>query len=222
MSRAFPLFIAALPVVAIALVACGGSDNKDPNVGQPPPVQCPPGQVYNGQYCVMSSAPPPTGTGTGTPPPPPTGTGTVTPPPSGGPNATPLDPMAAQAATALLAGLAQQSAPPGATPVGAVIAGSFQPGQTLESQIQLEPGRCYTVVGAAVPSVQNLDIKLMPAVNIPGVAPVIASDQTVASTAVLGEQPNCYKWAAPFAAPMKVVITVSSGQGIAAAQVYVK
>ena len=221
MSRAFPLLFATLPVAVMAVAACGGGNNQDANTGQPQPVQCPPGQMYNGQYCVMANAPPPTtGTnaGTTTPPPPSSGTPTGPGPTATGGSATPLDPTAAQAATALLGGLAQKSAPPGAKPIGSVIAGNFQQGQSLETQVQFQPGRCYTVVGAAVPTVQNLDIKLVPVVPIPGMSPVIASDQSVGPTAVLGEQPNCYKWAAPLAAPMKVVITVSSGQGLAAAQ----
>ncbi len=212
----------ALPLSALALVACGGSHNQDANTGGPQAVQCPPGQVFDGHYCVMQGAPPPTGTTTA---PPPTATTTAPPPPPGpsGPSATPLDPTAAAAATQLLAPLAAQHAPAGATPLGSVIAGQFTQGQQLEQQIQMQPGRCYTVVGVGLPPVQNLDIQLVPMVAIPGMtSPVIASDQTQAPQAVLGEKPNCFKWAAPFAAPVKVVVKVSAGQGVAAAQVYEK
>ena len=212
----------ALPLSALALVACGGSHNQDANTGGPSAVQCPPGQVFDGRYCVMQGAPPPTATTTA---PPPTATTTATPPPPGpsGPSATPLDPTAAAAATQLLAPLAAQHAPAGAKPLGSAIAGQFHQGQQLEQQIQMQPGRCYTVVGVGLPPVQNLDIQLVPTVAIPGMtSPVIASDQTQGPNAVLGDKPNCFKWAAPFAAPVKVIVKVSSGQGVAAAQVFEK
>jgi hypothetical protein len=38
----------------------------------------------------------------------------------------------------------------------------------------------------------------------------------------VGQQPNCYKWAFPMGGTVKLVMTVSAGQGIAAAQVYEK
>jgi hypothetical protein len=93
----------------------------------------------------------------------------------------------------------------------------------LESQVQMNPGKCYTVVGAAVPTVQNLDIELVPLMPVPGLAsPVMAADQTQGPTAVVGAAPNCFKWALPVGGPMKVVVRVSAGQGIAAAQVFEK
>jgi hypothetical protein len=39
---------------------------------------------------------------------------------------------------------------------------------------------------------------------------------------VLGEKPNCFKWAWPIPAPVKVVVTVTGGQGLAAAQLFGK
>lgn len=212
----------ALPLTALALVACGGNHNQDANTGGLRAVRCPPGQVFDGRYCVMQGAPPPTAT---TPAPPPTATTRAPPPLPGpsGPPATPLDATSAAAATQLLAPLAAQHAPAGAKPLGTVIAGQFQQGQQLEEQIQMRPGRCYTVVGVGLPPVKNLDIQLVPMVAIPGLtSPVIASDQTQGPNAVLGDNPNCFKWAAPFAAPVKVVVKVSSGEGVAAAQAFEK
>ena len=206
---------------AAGVTACGGGTNQDANTGTPPGVQCPPGQVFDGRYCVTQGAPPPTATTTA---PPPTAT-TAAPPPSApsGPSATPLDATAAQAAAQLMAPLAAAHAPAGARPIGSLIAGQFQQGQQLEAQIQMQPGRCYTIVGVGLPAVQNLDIELVPMVAIPGLtSPVMARDQTEGPNAVLGDKPNCFKWAAPFAAPVKVVVKVSSGQGVAAAQVYEK
>jgi hypothetical protein len=60
---------------------------------------------------------------------------------------------------------------------------------------------------------------MLPSIGLP-MAPVLAQDQTAAPTAVIGKQPNCFK--AMLSGPVKVVLTVSSGQGVAAAQVYEK
>ncbi|HET9954993.1 MAG TPA: hypothetical protein VFQ61_10840 [Polyangiaceae bacterium] len=216
---------------ALGAVACGGGD-KPANSQNLQQQQCPPGQYFDGQLCQTPGAatgqPQPQGvpaTGTPTAGVPTAGTPTVATPPlatsAPGTPAQQLDPTAAAAATQLLGALAQSSAP-GAKPVGTAIAGNFQQGQTLETQVQMNPGKCYTVVGAALPTVTNLDIELVPVMPIPGVSPVLAADQTQGSTAVVAPAPNCYKWALPVGAPVKVVLRVSAGQGMAAAQVYEK
>jgi hypothetical protein len=140
-----------------------------------------------------------------------------------GPTASPLDPTAAQAATQLIAPLGAQHAAPGAKPVGSAIAGNFQQGQSLESQVQMNPGKCYTVVGVGLPPVTNLDISLVPALPIPGLpAATMAADNTVGANAIVGDKPNCFKWAFPMSGMMKVIMTVSAGSGVAAAQVFEK
>ncbi len=222
-------------VVALsALSACGG-DDKSSNVGQPGATQCPPGQYFDGRICqVQAATPMPGATPGGTAMPGATPVPGATPAPTGapalpiatassGPTATPLDPATAQAVTALIAPLAASAAAPGAKAVGAAIAGQFTQGQSLEQTVQMNPGKCYTVVGVGVPSIQNLDIVLVPSIGLPGLpAAVMASDNTVGSNAIVGQHPNCFKWALPVGATMKVVMTVSQGQGMAAAQVFEK
>ena len=217
-------------VALSALSACGGSD-KETLVGQPGSTQCAPGQYFDGRICQSS-------TGSATPAPT-VAPGATTPAPAGttpgvipglpvattatGPTATPLDPATAQIVTSLLAPIAATAAAPGAKAVGAAIAGNFTQGQSLEQTVQMNPGKCYTVVGAGVPTIQNLDIQLVPSLAIPGLpAAVVASDNSVGATAILGQQPNCYKWALPMGGTMKIVVTVSAGQGMAAAQVFEK
>ena len=103
--------------------------------------------------------------------------------------------------------------------MGALIAGQFQPGQVLERSVQMQPGRCYTVVGVGLPPVQDLDLQLISSVG--GLLnPIVAEDKTDGPNAVLGEKPHCFKWALPLAAPVKVVVKVETGQGVAAAQIY--
>jgi hypothetical protein len=211
----------SLVLTALALVACGGDDKP----AQAPLVQqCPPGQFFDGVMCQPQpgAAPAPTATAAapapGTPPPAaplPVATATA------GPQATPLDPAAAAAATQAINLLAPQSAP-GAKPVGSAIAGQFQQGQSLEGQVQMQANKCYTFIGVGLPQVQNLDIQVAPFVAVPGVpAMILAADQTVGPNATIGEKQNCYK-SGPIAVPMKVIVTVSQGSGVAAVQVYEK
>ena len=209
------------------LAACG--EDKPAETGQPGAVQCPPGQYYDGRFCQVQGAAPgaaaPTGapTGTATAPPP----GGVALPPgavattAAGPTAQPLDPAAAAAATQLIAPLSAQYVVAGAKPMGSAIAGNFQQGQSLEGQVQMQNGKCYTIIGAGLPPVANLDISLSPLALMPGLpSPILAQDQTVGANAVIGEKTTCYRPLIP--APMKVTVTVSQGSGIAAVQVYEK
>lgn len=134
-----------------------------------------------------------------------------------------LDLTAAQPVSAALLPLAAQKAMPGAKPVGGVLAAQFQQGQCLEATITLSPGKCYSVVGAGLPTVQNLDLALVPSMALPGVPGVVAaSDNSVGGTAVIGEAPNCFKWALPVPGTMKLIVSVPSGQGLAGAQVFEK
>ncbi len=120
--------------------------------------------------------------------------------------------------------LLAKSEAPGAKPVaGTALAGTFQQGQSLQADFQAQPGKCYTVVGSGAPTIQNLDVQIVTASPIPGFAsPVLATDQTSSPTAVAGAKPNCFKWALMFPAPLRMVVSASAGQGIAAAQVYEK
>jgi hypothetical protein len=212
------------------LAACGG-DDKQALTGQPGAVQCPPGQIYDGRLCQTVGAPGATTAPVGTAPPAATAAPTAGVPTAipgvattaTGPTATPLDPTQAQAATQLITPLGTQHAPAGAKAVGSAIAGNFQQGQSLEAQVQMNPGKCYTVVGVGLPPVTNLDIALVPALPIPGLpAATMAADNTVGSTAIVGDKPNCFKWAFPMSGMMKVIMTVSQGSGVAAAQVFEK
>lgn len=224
--------------------ACGG-DEKEVQNGPPGQPQCPPGQYFDGMYCQMQTAgagmtappaqgyPPSSGTQPGVPP----GAGTQpgatpnpTPPsqPSGpiatttpGPNATPLDPTAAQAATQVLGVMARQHTPAGAQPIGAAIAGQFGPGQSLSAQVTMQPGKCYTVIAAGAPPVSEVDVQLVPMIALPGLAsPVLATDKTQGPSGVIGSKAECFRWAFPFPAAVKVVLSVPQGNGIAAAQVF--
>ena len=241
-----------LQLAALGLVlGCGGKQSEPETPPQPYAQQQPgvyPQQQYPGapqqqypqqqypagqqqypqqQYPSTTGYPPATTPGA-TPPattPPATGlppVGGLPPTAPAAPQATPLDPSAAAAVQPILAQLASSKAAAGAKPIGSVMAANFQQGQALEAQVQMEPGKCYTVVGAGVPPVTELDLQLVAVTPMPGMAPVLAVDNTTGMQSVLGEKPNCFKWAWPIPAPVKVVVTVSGGSGLAAAQLFGK
>ncbi len=210
-----------------------GPANQPPGYGQQPPQgygqQPPPGQGYGQQPPQGYGQQPPQGYGQQPPqgygqqPPQPTGPfppGATVPAGPGVP-AQAIDPAAAVNIQPLLVALAKAHTVPGSKPVGAPIMGQFQQGQSLEAQVQLVPGKCYSVVGASLPPVQELDIKLV-AVSLPQISPVLAQDNDAGGQAILGKKPNCYKWALPMAAPAKLILTVPKGQGIAGAQLFEK
>ena len=218
MAYATTRFLAlVLAIPPLGTLACAG-DTKETQTGGPPPASCPPGQTWNGQACSSSSYPAPTNSSTA-PAPGPSDPPAVSP----GGAAQPVDPALAPAVTGLLSTVAAAHIPPGASPAGAPMAANFGPSQVLETPLSMEPGRCYTVVAVGAPTLQNLDIRLTPTMTVPGVPPpVVAQDQTVGSTAVLGGQPNCFKWALPVPGAMKLVVAAAAGQGLAAVQVYAK
>jgi hypothetical protein len=137
-------------------------------------------------------------------------------------SAAPMDATAAAAVQPILDQLAKSSAPPGAKPLGAAMVANFQQGQSIENQIQLQPGKCYTVIAASLPPVTEVNVKFLAVALIPGTGMVMAEDKQTGPQAVLGPHPNCYKNPAPVAVPMRVVLEVAGGQGLAAARVYEK
>lgn len=156
----------------------------------------------------------PTTTPTGTPAP--AGTGAA----AGGSPATPIAPAAAAVAQPLLTQLAAGEVQ-GMQPEGSTFAGQFQEGQVLEQQFTIQPGKCYSVVGASM-GIQELDIQLV--LNASPLPPqVLAQDNSQGGTAVLGGKANgCFKNALPVGGPGKVVVKATRGAGMAIAQIYVK
>jgi len=132
-----------------------------------------------------------------------------------------MDPSAGQAVQPVLGQVAQNELP-GSKAVGSALTGNFQPCQTIEAQATLAPGKCYVIVGAGAPPVSEVNVKLVAAAPLPGSAMVLAQDSDQGVQAVIGRKPNCYKNAFPVPIPVKVVLEVQAGSGVAAAQVYEK
>jgi len=131
-----------------------------------------------------------------------------------------IDPNFAAAATGPLMLFAQQQAP-GMQREGNVAAAQFQEGQTLEEPVNLQPGKCYTVLAVGA-GVGEVDIQLQLTTPMPGMNPALAQDSGSGQQAALGGGGNCYKWPWPMAGQAKYVIKATRGAGIVAAQLYVK
>jgi hypothetical protein len=134
----------------------------------------------------------------------------------------PLDITAAAVVQPILNELAKKETQPGAKAIGAAMVGNFPTNGVLETQIQLQPNKCYTIVATSLPPVAEVNVQLVAVAPLPGLAPVLATDMDTGPNAVLGRKPNCYKWALPLPAPAKVVLQVPAGSGLVAAQLYEK
>jgi len=206
--------------------------------GQYPQQQYPQGQYPQQQYPQQPAPqqPAPTATGTAAPGgftlpsipgfPAPAGTtapqGGTTAPSGGqaGAAAQRIDPNVAGAATLPLMAFANQAAP-GMQREGNVAAGNFSEGSVLEEAVNLQPGKCYTVLAVgAGPS--EVDISLVATTPVPGMNPVLAQDSGTGQQASLGGNGNCYKWPWPMAGQAKYIVKATRGSGIIAAQLYVK
>ena len=132
------------------------------------------------------------------------------------------DPALVAAVTPMLTQLAASQTVAGSKALGSALIGNVGGGQVLEQQIMLQPNKCYSVVGAGMPPISELNVQLVAIAVIPGMAPILATDQDVGPSATLGKKPNCYKWALPLPASVKVVVSAAGGQGVAGAQVYEK
>jgi hypothetical protein len=146
----------------------------------------------------------------------------TSPPAASGGLAQVIDPGAAAMVQPILNQMAKSFTVAGSKPVGSLLVGNFQTGQTLEGQVQLQPQKCYTIVGTALPPVTELNLQLVAVTPLPNLNPVLATDSETGPTAVIGKKPNCYKWPFPLPAAAKVIAQVSAGSGLAALQVYEK
>lgn len=134
----------------------------------------------------------------------------------------PIDPAAASIVQPVLNELAKTHTVAGSKPLGSPMVASFQAGQSLEVAIQFQPQKCYSVVATSLPPVTELNVQILATTPLPNLAPVLAADGDTGPTAVVGKKPNCYKWAFPVPASVKIVLQVAAGSGLAAAQVYEK
>lgn len=133
----------------------------------------------------------------------------------------PIEPALQQTALAILNEVALREAP-GAKPVGETRVALLGTNQTVEQLITLKPGKCYTAISIGMLPISEVNIQFLPQTAVPGANLVLAQDQTQGPQAILGQGPNCFKWALSVEGQVRVVTTVAVGAGLLGAQVYEK
>lgn len=194
----------AVPVLAVALLGCGG----EPEFAQTP---IPDGGV--------DAAPPP---------PPVVDAGPV--------DAAPTAPQTCDgtmtlAVSSMFEGRRKAEAP-GMEPEGSPICHIAPENVEVPSQtIMLQPGYCYTFLGQALPNVTEIDMKLVldtvagglpPALAAMAGNPLLLQDTLTGTSTAMGAKNECYKWALPAGAPVKLILKARTGSGPIAAQIYKK
>lgn len=129
--------------------------------------------------------------------------------------------MAAQAGP-LITYLAGSHLPAGARPFGAPFAAQFAEGQVFEQQLKLNVGKCYTVVAAGLPPMNEVTLELYDqamtlAPPLPAPPKPLYVDDATGPQAVLGSRSSCIK---PPAADLWLVVRATKGQGVVAGQVF--
>jgi hypothetical protein len=235
--RVVPFVVfAAVAVLPLAPLACGGSDKPEAKAGFsfgtagdgggppqaanncPPGAPCPPANCAPGQPCpppAASSAPPPLGSVY-----------------TNDPNAlASLLAAAAAAGSAMLGPAAAMADPaeaglraaaakyaPGMSPEGQVAKGNLAEGGHVGFVANMDPSKCYTVVAFGA-GVTDLDVNLLapPFYNI-----LAGQDGMAGPTAVIGAAPKPMCPIVPLSVPYKIDLYAKKGGGPVAAQVYSK
>lgn len=130
--------------------------------------------------------------------------------------ASPVDITMAAQAGPVIQYLASSHLPNGAKQLGVPFAGQFAEGQVLSQKLQVTEGKCYTVVGVAMPPVTELNIQLFKE----GEKEPLIEDTLQGKQAVIGSRNDCYK--ASKTESLRLVLRVEKGSGVAAAQVFQK
>ncbi|HEY0138271.1 MAG TPA: hypothetical protein VGB85_29505 [Nannocystis sp.] len=135
------------------------------------------------------------------------------------------DPVAKEA-TALSEGPLTQCAEKDAAGMqmeGDLIASKLAPGQVLEQEFRLQPGRCYTLIAVGGEGIKELDATFETIGPVRSKSTVLASDALSGTTAVVGGGEACFAWKPESnATPAKFVLRVRGGDGVVVSQLYAR
>lgn len=113
-----------------------------------------------------------------------------------------------------------QANAPGMRADGQPVKLQLSQGQTAEGQVTLQPGKCYTLVGASMPGV--LDVAVQATFPAPMQQQVLGQNEGTGPMPVVWPKEKCYRSSLPMAAPIRIAITMRSGSGMVAIQPYSK
>jgi hypothetical protein len=108
----------------------------------------------------------------------------------------------------------------GMKPTGELMSARLGPDGHAQARLSLAPGRCYTIVGFGGPGVFVFQINLM---TSPPLAPqVLAQSAADGPHPTVGSNESCIKHQYPLPMQVQVDMHVARGQGMVAAQAYMK
>ena len=135
------------------------------------------------------------------------------------------DPVAKEAQGLSDGPLAERAATdaPGMQIDGDLIAGKLTPGEVVEQEFKLQPGRCYTLIAVGGDGVTELDASFETIEPVRGKSTALIADSATGNIAVIGGAGTCHAHPAD-AAPMAVrwVLRVRSGSGVVVTQLYIR
>jgi hypothetical protein len=142
----------------------------------------------------------------------------TTPPPPAAPQ--PLDATTQAALAAAITARAPTEAK-GLKPLGEVFGMNVPAGGQAESpQFMVDLNKCYGVIAEGGLGVTEVDVQIVPAIQIPGLAAAtVAVDNTTGPKAAINP---CFKNTYPIGFPAKVVLKATGGNGPIAAQIFMK
>ena len=106
---------------------------------------------------------------------------------------------------------------------GDLIASKLAPGQVLEQEFRLQPGRCYTLIAVGGSGIKELDASFETLGPVRSKSTVLAADALTGTTAVVGGGAACFVWQADLAAtPARFVLRVRGGDGVVVSQLYAR
>jgi len=114
---------------------------------------------------------------------------------------------------------AQQNAP-GMRADGSPVKLTLSQGQTGEGQVTLQPGKCYTLVGASMPGV--LDVSVKATYPVPMQGQVLGQSAQPGPMPVVFAKDACFKNPAPIGMPLRIEVQMKQGSGQVAIQPYAK
>lgn len=133
------------------------------------------------------------------------------------------DPVAKEGETLANGPLAQRAATdaPGMQIDGDLIAGKLRPGEVVEQEFKLQPGRCYTLIAVGGEGVEELDASFETIEPVRGKASALIADSLTGNVAVIGAGESCFARAVEDA-PLSVrwVLRVRGGSGVVVTQLY--
>lgn len=133
------------------------------------------------------------------------------------------DPVAKEASALADGPLAERARTdaPGMQIDGDLIAGKLAPGEVVEQEFKLQPGRCYTLIAIGGEGVQELDAAFETIEPVRGKASALTTDGATGNVAVIGGAGSCFAHAAddvPLA--IRWVLRVRGGSGVVVTQLY--